>query len=109
MAPRWDPVRSESAPERPSGTMCRSVRRDPEEGCGRMTTIAGLRDALAGSVLEPSDAGYDDARRVWNGIIDRRPVAIVRAAGVGDIAPTVRTAVELELPLAIRGGGHGVA
>ena len=74
-----------------------------------MTTVARLRDEVAGTVLEPTDTGYEDARRVWNGMIDRRPVAIVRAAGVGDIGPTVRRAIELDLPLAIRGGGHNVA
>lgn len=74
-----------------------------------MTTVARLRDEVAGRVLEPTDAGYEDARRVWNGMIDRRPVAIVRAASVADIAPTIRRAVALDLPLAIRGGGHNVA
>ena len=48
-----------------------------------MTTVARLRDEVAGTVLEPTDTGYEDARRVWNGMIDRRPVAIVRAAGIG--------------------------
>jgi FAD/FMN-containing dehydrogenase len=74
-----------------------------------MTVARRLRDAVAGSVLEPTDAGYEDARRVWNGMIDRRPLAVVRAAAVTDIAPTIRRAVELDLPLAIRGGGHNVA
>ena len=74
-----------------------------------MTTVARLRDEIDGAVLEPDDDGYDDARRVWNGMIDRRPIAIVRASGVGDIAPTIRRARELELPLAIRSGGHNVA
>lgn len=74
-----------------------------------MTTLAQLRDEIDGTVLEPTDDAYDDARRVWNGMIDRRPAAVVRASGVGDIAPTIRLARELGLPLAIRGGGHNVA
>jgi FAD/FMN-containing dehydrogenase len=74
-----------------------------------MTRVARLRDEVSGTVLEPGDAGFDEARRVWNGMIDRRPVAIVRAAATADIASTVRRAVELDLPLAIRGGGHSVA
>ena len=52
-----------------------------------MATLTRLRDAIAGQVIEPGDDGYDDARRVWNGMIDRRPAAVVRAAGVEDIAP----------------------
>ena len=74
-----------------------------------MTTVARLRDEIEGDVIEPGADGYDDARRVWNGMIDRRPAAVVQAASVGDIAPTIRRARELGLPLAIRGGGHNVA
>ena len=74
-----------------------------------MATLARLRDAIGGRVVEPGDDGYDDARRVWNGMIDRRPAAVVRARDVGDVAPAIRAARELGLPLAIRGGGHNVA
>jgi FAD/FMN-containing dehydrogenase len=74
-----------------------------------MTALARLRDEIEGTVLEPGDDAYDEARSVWNGMIDRRPAAVVRAASVGDIAPTIRRARELGLPLAIRGGGHNVA
>jgi FAD/FMN-containing dehydrogenase len=74
-----------------------------------MMTMAQLRAEIGGAVLEPGDDGYDEARRVWNGMIDRRPTAVVRAGGIADIAPTIRLARELGLPLAIRGGGHNVA
>ena len=74
-----------------------------------MATLARLRDAIGGQVIEPGDDGYDDARRVWNGMIDRRPPAIVRAATSATSLPTIRAARELGLPLAIRGGGHNVA
>ena len=74
-----------------------------------MATLTGLRDAIGGRVIEPGDDGYDDARRVWNGMIDRRPAAVVRAADVEDVAPVIHAARELGLPLAIRGGGHNVA
>jgi FAD/FMN-containing dehydrogenase len=74
-----------------------------------MTTMARLRDEIDGAVLEPGDEGYEDARGVWNGMIDRRPVAVVRASDVGDIAPTIRRARDLGLALAIRAGGHNVA
>lgn len=72
-------------------------------------TIAGLRDEVAGTVLLPGDDGYDEARRVWNGMIERWPAAVVRAGTEADIAPVVRCARENRLPLAVRGGGHGVA
>ena len=65
-----------------------------------MATLSRLRDAIGGRVVEPGDDGYDDARRVWNGMIDRRPAAIVRAGGSGDVAPVIRAARELGLPLA---------
>jgi len=74
-----------------------------------MATLARLRDAIGGTVIEPADDGYDEARRVWNGMIDRRPAAVIRARDAGDVAPAVRAAQELGLPLAIRGGGHNVA
>jgi FAD/FMN-containing dehydrogenase len=74
-----------------------------------MGTLARLRDEVGGRVVEPGDDGYDDARRVWNGMIDRRPAAVVRARDVGDVGPVIRAARELGLPLAIRGGGHNVA
>jgi len=72
-------------------------------------TVRALREKVDGAVLLTDDPGYDDARRVWNGMIDRRPHAIVRAAHVSDIAPVIRFAREAQLPLAIRGGGHSVA
>ena len=51
-------------------------------GTGRMSmaTLTRLRDAIGGQVIEPGGDGYDDARRVWNGMIDRRPAAVVRSA-----------------------------
>ena len=71
--------------------------------------IAGLRGDVGGQVLTEEDPGYDEARRVWNAMIDRRPAVIVRATSIDDVAPTVRAARALGLPLALRGGGHNVA
>jgi FAD/FMN-containing dehydrogenase len=76
---------------------------------GANDTITALRQRIEGTVVQQSDPGYDEARRVWNGLIDRRPLAIVQAGAVADIAPTIQLARELALPLAIRGGGHNVA
>lgn len=71
--------------------------------------VERLRGEIDGTVLTAQDPGYDEARSVWNGLIDRQPAAIVRAGSVRDAAPTIRVARELRVPLAIRGGGHNVA
>ena len=68
-----------------------------------------LRTQLAGLVLSPSDAGYDDARRVHNGLIDRRPGLVARCHGTADVQAAVRFAREHKLEIAVRGGGHNVA
>ena len=64
---------------------------------------------LTGEVITPDHPGYDAARRVWNGMIDRRPALIVRCSSAEDVAAAVRHAAETGLPLAVRGGGHNVA
>jgi FAD/FMN-containing dehydrogenase len=70
------------------------------------TALAG---ALRGRVIRPTDHDYDSARRVWNGLIDKRPELIVMCAGVADVAAAVAFAREHDLPVAVRGGGHNVA
>jgi FAD/FMN-containing dehydrogenase len=80
-----------------------------------MTTTAhdlaatALKAQLRGALIRPGDAGYDTARAVWNGMIDRRPAVIVRPDGVEDVIAAVNLARESGLPLAVRGGGHNAA
>ncbi|MFC6718372.1 FAD-binding oxidoreductase [Natrialbaceae archaeon GCM10025810] len=62
-----------------------------------------------GDLIRPGDPDYDDARAVWNGMIDRRPALIARCRGVADVVGAVNFARENELLVAIRGGGHNVA
>jgi FAD/FMN-containing dehydrogenase len=64
---------------------------------------------LRGRLIRPVDPGYDEARRVNNGMHDHRPAAIVRAAGVADVMAAVKLAREHDAVLAVRGGGHSVA
>jgi FAD/FMN-containing dehydrogenase len=70
---------------------------------------AEILASVRGRIVRPDDADYDDARAVWNGMIDRRPAAIIQAAGVEDVAAAIELARRTDLPLAIRGGGHNVA
>ena len=67
-----------------------------------------LRDCFNGAVIGRDDDGYDEARSIWNGAIDRRPAGIARCAGVADVVAAVRYARERDLPVAVRSGGHGV-
>ena len=69
------------------------------------TEILGFR----GELLRPGDDGYEPARRLWNGAIDRRPALIARCAGAADVRAGIEYAQASGLPLAVRGGGHNVA
>jgi FAD/FMN-containing dehydrogenase len=82
-----------------------------EHARARATTLSipQLRTALRGRVIEPQDAGYDQARAVANGAIDRRPAAIVRVADAADVARAISLARETGLELAVRSGGHSAA
>jgi hypothetical protein len=71
--------------------------------------IAVFAKGLRGQLLRPGDDNYDEARRVWNGMIDKRPALIVRAAGVADVIQAIEFARESGLVLAVRGGGHNVS
>jgi FAD/FMN-containing dehydrogenase len=67
-----------------------------------------LRDGFSGQVLVPEQPGYDDARHVFNGLIDRRPAVIARCASTADVVKAVEVARAYELLVAVRGGGHSV-
>ena len=87
----------------------------------RIVTLAGAESSLAeaevesfasglrGELLRPVDAGYEEARQLWNGVIDRRPALIARCAAAEDVVEAVNFARENDLLLAVRGGGHNVA
>jgi FAD/FMN-containing dehydrogenase len=63
---------------------------------------------FSGRLIHPDDADYDDARRVFNGMIDRRPALLARCAGTADVVAAVNLAREQRLPLSVYGGGHSV-
>jgi FAD/FMN-containing dehydrogenase len=70
--------------------------------------VEQLRSAVRGAVILPDESGYDAARAIWNGAVDRRPACVVRCTGVADVVAAVRFARERDLQVAIRSGGHGV-
>jgi FAD/FMN-containing dehydrogenase len=80
---------------------------------GKTTISASAIEALAtqlrGSLLTANDASYDEARKIWNAMIDRRPSLIARCAGAADVVAAVRFARDHGLLAAVRGGGHNIA
>ena len=81
------------------------------DGCnGRvMVTVSQLADSVNGRVIAPDDPGYDEARAVFSGAIDRRPAMIVRVADATDVARVIALARDTGMELAVRGGGHSAA
>ena len=71
--------------------------------------LAGLRRILSSPILTPNDADYATARKIWNGMIDRKPSVIVRPTSIADVIQSVRFAREQGLAASVRGGGHSVA
>jgi FAD/FMN-containing dehydrogenase len=74
-------------------------------------STTGIKDIAGfhGELLRPPDPGYEQARRLWNGAIDRRPAVIARCTGAADVVAGIGHARSHGLPLAVRGGGHNVA
>lgn len=73
------------------------------------TALSDLTTAFAGRLLQPGEAGYDEARRVHNGLIDRSPALIAQCRGLADIVDAVSYGRASGLTIAVRGGGHNVA
>jgi FAD/FMN-containing dehydrogenase len=78
-------------------------------GATSTDTVRLFREAFSGQVLEPGDAGYDEARRIHNGLIDKRPALIARCLHTADVVAAVDLAGDEELEISVRGGGHNVA
>ena len=72
------------------------------------TALAEIRARFAGDALQEGDAGYDDARKLFNAMFDRKPRLIVRCTGAPDVVAGIALARETQLPLAIKSGGHSV-
>lgn len=90
-------------------TAVRMTKRDGTVAAIEAQAVADFAKRMRGDLVRPGDNGYDQARAVWNGMIDRRPAAIARCREVADILASVDFARDHDLLLAVRGGGHNVA
>jgi hypothetical protein len=72
-------------------------------------SLETLTASFAGELVQPQDAGFDTARQLWNGYVQRRPVLIARCRGTADVMAAVRFCRDHDLPASVRGGGHAVA
>src|SRR5262245_23721452 len=87
----------------------RIIKNTGREALLPATAVEEFKKSLRGRLLRGGDDGYEGARRIWNGMIDRRPALIARCAGAADVVKCVDFARAEDLVLAVRGGGHGVA
>jgi FAD/FMN-containing dehydrogenase len=78
----------------------------PNSATLTLAQLDDLRGTFSGQIVTPDAAGYDDARRVWNAVFDRRPAVIVRPLTVDDVVAAVRFGRDRDLEIAVRGGGH---
>src|SRR5689334_7802026 len=92
-----------------SGAEMERSGRPGEPPMSLQQAITEFRGQFRGVVIEPQDAGYDEARKVYNGMIDRRPRLIVKCTDVADVMAAVRMAKTNNLPVSVRGGGHNAA
>jgi FAD/FMN-containing dehydrogenase len=84
-------------------------RRDAMSLPSVASVAAELAASFRGHLLKPADAGYEDARKVHNGLVDKRPALIARCCGVADVVDAINATRRLGLEVAVRGGGHNVA
>jgi FAD/FMN-containing dehydrogenase len=85
------------------------IMMQPGTGDPSIISVPKLRTALAGRVIAPDDDGFDEARTLFAGNIDKRPALIVKAANVADVSSVVSLSREAGLELAVRSGGHSMA
>jgi FAD/FMN-containing dehydrogenase len=110
-----DEVSTKDSSSEKGTTYMLEQKHDPQHGSSTPTTdlekksIEALKAGLQGALLQPGDDAYDSARRVWNGMIDRKPALIVCCAGVADVIQAVNFARTHCLLVSVRGGGHNVA
>src|SRR5215203_2319306 len=71
--------------------------------------IASVKSTIKGRVLTAEDANYNEARKVWNAMIDRHPAVIMQPADAGDVAPAIQFARDKALEISLRGAGHNIA
>jgi hypothetical protein len=85
------------------------IRGDGKQATLTASDVADLKGNLRGELLVPGQSGYDQARKVWNGAIDRRPALIARCVGAADVTQAVKFARAHNLVVAVRGGGHSLS
>ncbi len=86
----------------------RVITGDGGEAILESAAVQSFAEGLRGRLLQAGDGGYDEARRVWNGMIDRRPALIARCAGPADVMAAVRFARDHRLLVSVKGGGHNI-
>ncbi len=87
-----------------------SNKSKPSPGNGvNKAAVEALSSVITGEVLQPGGNGYDEARKIWNGMIDRKPALIVRCLNTNDVVQAVNFGRENKLLVAVKGGGHNVA
>lgn len=80
-----------------------------KEDSVEISTLLSLQQQVRSPLITPTHASYNEARRLWNGMFDRRPLLIVQPESAAEVAATIAFAREHDLPLSVKGGGHGVA
>ncbi len=81
----------------------------PRKNGVNIAAVEALSRSIKGEVLQPGGNGYEEARKIWNGMIDRKPALIVRCRNTNDVAQAVNFSRENKLLVAVKGGGHNVA